>query len=307
MQPSEVRNQRVLIGCLNWGKGHLARSIGLIQQLLNQDNQIYIAADTDQQQVFECYFPRGNFLEIQPYPFYFSGNGNFAIDLWRSRKNILRSIQNEEKHVEHWVKEFKINLVISDHRYGFRANSCHSIFITHQLNLPISWWQKPAQWWHTSQIKKFNEIWVMDSSDSMLAGKLSRNKQFKNLEYIGYYSRFMFQQPNHERLNQLDLVICSGPLPYDEQLLLLYLEDENKQIVCSPKLAEKYKIPNVVAASNWLEIDELMMNAHTIYSYAGYSTLMDLHFLQCNAVLQATVGQTEQEYLLQLYSKSFSK
>lgn len=307
MLPSEVRNQRVLISCLNWGKGHVARSIGLIQQLLDQDNQVYIAADLDQQLIFQSYFPQVNFLEIQPYPFYFSGNGNFAVDLWRSRKNILRTIQNEEKQVKHWVNEFKINLVISDHRYGFRSNAIPSIFVTHQLNLPISWWQKPAQWWHSAQLKLFNEIWVMDSSDSLLAGKLSKNSGFKNVEYIGYYSRFVFHKISSERTKELDLVVCSGPSPYDEQLLLLYLEDENKRIICSPKLATKYNTPNLVPACNWLEIDELMMNAHTIHSYSGYSTLMDLQFLKCKSMLRATVGQTEQEYLLQLHSNNINK
>lgn len=303
MQPSEVNNQRILIACLNWGKGHVSRSIGLIHQLLNQDNQLFIAADIEQKKIFECYFPTVNYLKIPSYPFRFSGNGNFAVDIWKSRKNILKAIQIEQEQVENWVKEHDVSLVISDHRYGFRSKSSASIFVTHQLNLPITWWQKPVQWWHTIQLKKFKQIWVMDSNDSFLAGKLSKNKRFMNLEYIGYYSRFMFQLKVSETEKQLDLVVCSGPSPYDEQLLLVHLNDSKKLIICSPALASNYPQTNVIAALNWIKIDELMLKARIIYSYSGYSTLMDVHFLKCQTKLSATIGQAEQTYLLDLHSK----
>jgi hypothetical protein len=51
MLPSEIQNKRVLISPLNWGMGHVSRCIGLVNQLISQENSIYIACDEEQQQI----------------------------------------------------------------------------------------------------------------------------------------------------------------------------------------------------------------------------------------------------------------
>lgn len=47
----------------------------------------------------------------------------------------------------------------------------------------------------------------------------------------------------------------------------------------------------------------LMLQSNLIICRSGYSSIMDLEVLQKKAVLVATPGQTEQEYLAKLLSK----
>jgi len=292
----DINNQKVLLACLNWGKGHVARSIGLVHELLNQKNEVTIAGDTEQIAIFKSYFPKIKSIHLEKYPFLFSGNGNFSADLWKSRKEIQDFIQFETNWLEDFLKENEIDIIISDHRYGFYSPKVKSIFVTHQLNVALRWWQFPAQRIHHGLMQKFNEIWILDTKDSELAGKLSRNRNSKNVKHIGHFSRFMFAEIKQNR-ESMEVVICNGPEPYDEQLLLKYLDDSSKTIIAPVRLCEKYSHEKLIPSKDWLKCDETILTATKIYAYCGYSTLMDLKFLNCDSELFPTKGQNEQEYL----------
>lgn len=119
MLPESISNQKVLISPLNWGMGHVARSIAIIQQLIDQQNQVFVACDADQQMVYETYFSQLHFISHRPYPFQFSGKGKWAWDLYQQRKKLLARFAEENKEVTAYIFEFQIDVVISDHRYGF--------------------------------------------------------------------------------------------------------------------------------------------------------------------------------------------
>lgn len=301
MTPSEVSNERIILSCLNWGKGHVARCIGLVEQLIVQQNEIIIAGDLEQIEVFKTYFPSLKFIEIPSYPFHFSGNGNFTLDLLKSRNKLKAVIQTETKLVSQIVEKHSISLIISDHRYGFFSAKIPSIFITHQLNLPLKWWQFPAQKIHNQYLSAFNTIWVMDSESNPLAGKLSMRKNQNNLVYIGHYSRFMNQKST--KSDGMNVLICNGPKPYDEQLLLKFINNKKIHIIAPKRLCEKYPNANMRSSENWKECDLIILNAAKIHAYCGYTTLMDAQFLQAKFELFPTIGQMEQEYLFELQKK----
>lgn len=48
---------------------------------------------------------------------------------------IIAAIKNEKKMVSIWCKKYKIDLIISDNRYGFFNEKIKSVFITHQLQI----------------------------------------------------------------------------------------------------------------------------------------------------------------------------
>ena len=48
--------------------------------------------------------------------------------------------------------------------------------------------------------------------------------------------------------------------------------------------------------------DQAILHAEKVISRSGYSTIMDLYFLDCDSELHATNGQREQEYLLHLHA-----
>ena len=165
-------------------------TIGLIDILLRNDNSVFIACSADQQAIFQQYFKEVTFIDHDGYPFEFGGKGKFSIDLLKSF-SALKKRQNEERiEVENYVDFFQIDIVISDHRYGFRSKKVKSIFLTHQLNLPVKWYERWVQKIHLAYLRAFDEIWVLDTEDSKYAGDLSRNNAGLKVQYIGILSRF---------------------------------------------------------------------------------------------------------------------
>ena len=137
MKISAVQNKKILFSCLNWGMGHVSRSIGLLHNLLGQGNKIIVAGSSDQLRIFKTYFPDIQALELDGYPFEFENYNSFQKAIWKQKWQLKKFMNYEKKWVEEKVREFKIDIVLSDHRYGFRSDNCNSIFISHQINLPL--------------------------------------------------------------------------------------------------------------------------------------------------------------------------
>lgn len=291
----DISGQRILLSFLNWGKGHLSRCIDVCRRLELQKNTIVVACTDEDFDILKAYVPSVSHISFADYPFEFSGKGNFATDLWKSRKSFSGFIKWEQHEVERLVKLHKIDTVISDHRYGFRSKNTPSIFITHQVNLALKWWQFPAQVIHEKWMKQFSFIWIMDDEQNSLAGKLSKKRKLKNVAYIGHFSRF--EAINSEKT--IELGVCNGPYPYNLQLLEKLVQNPDLDVIIS---SIPHKDKRVIQPNNWKETDELFYKAKTIHSYCGYSTLMDLERLSCKGNLIPTPGQTEQEYLYSLHN-----
>jgi hypothetical protein len=310
MLPTEIQSKNVLISPLNWGFGHVSRCIPLIYKLLENGNSIFIACDTAQKNVLVQYFgQKVKFIEHQGYPFQFSGKGNYTYDLFFSLGKLLKRSKQELKEVESYVQELKIDIIISDHRYTFRSEKIYSIFMTHQLNLPISWFQFPFKLYHKKQIRKFDSIWIVDKAKNSLAGKLSVNKHFPNSSNIGWLSRFMLYPKND--LKSGSVLIISGPKEYWSNLFNVFSKElesnEIQTIVGSSEIQKLIQSKNLNqnfhASDNWMETDKLLLKTKKIYGYIGYTTLMDVEILNCDSHLIASPGQLEQEYLETLSKK----
>lgn len=308
MSPANIHQKRILLSPLNWGLGHVSRCIGLIRMLQKQENEVIVACDADQQQVFESYFPELEFVFHAGYPFEFSGNGNFASDLFNNRKKLLPRFAQEQKEVAKLVEAHRIDLVIADQRYGFFSTKVPSVFVTHQLHLPLKWYQFPAQWFNARLIQNFTSAWCMDNPTHTLAGKLSAPVSKIPVEYIGHFSRF--EKGACAAAVYDKLFVISGPEPYAEQFfreVLTCVAQQDEQSVCLvPHAYLAEEVPahiEVVVASHWKENDALFHQSRTIVSRAGYSTLMDLEMLGKKAVLIPTPGQSEQQYLAALHAE----
>ncbi len=311
MSPEEIQNKRILISPLNWGMGHVARCIPLIDQLLKQDNQIIVAGDESQLTIFTQYFPNLETVIHGGYPFRFGKKGNFALDLAARFLALNKRLKRELRETEVLVKKYSIDLVISDHRYGFRSSSVPSICLCHQINLPVKALEGWVQRIHHGYLKRFTQIWVPDFHDSQLAGELSKNKIDLNTEYIGPLSRFAIYKDRPVKDIE-ELVIISGPSIYGEKFLNQIVSiprTTSLMVIVSDTLYEKYKNSlnqdNIVLLSSkdWLVCDQTIMRAKKIISRSGYSTLMDLYDLGIPSELTATPGQREQEYLVELWNK----
>lgn len=299
----KVTGEKILIASLNWGWGHVSRTIGLINQLIQNQNEVLIACSEDQLRVFKLYFPDLEYKIIKDYPFQFNGKGNFGLDLLFSSSRYIQTIKKELKNVEELVQDSKPTLIISDHRYGFRNPEIKSIFLTHQLHLPLKWWQISFQRIHERYMKEFDEVWVCDTESNEFAGSLSHSLTGVKCVYIGVISRFQFYDFTNDK--EGEVVVVSGPNPYNEQLIDVFQGAiaDGAKVLGATDLLMKKKVPFEQCITNWKAGDECLLKAKKIYSYSGYSTIMDLSVLKCEAELIATKGQAEQIYLLERFNK----
>jgi uncharacterized protein (TIGR00661 family) len=306
---SKVKHQRILISPLDWGMGHVSRCIALIRLLHQQQNTVLIACDALQKAAFQSYFPDIQYLDHAGYGLQFGGKGNWRSDLLKNLFPWLKKMHAESRQVEKWVKLHEIDLVISDHRYGFRTKSVPSVIVIHQLHLPLKKHEWIAQRRHLSFLRKFDALWVPDDVQQNLSGRLGVPLAGFQIDYIGPLSRFIKQSAT--KLTCDFLYVISGPAPYAEQFfceLLAFIPSGARVTCICPAV---YALPNdlpenvqVIVSQDWKAIDRLFHASGCIVSRAGYSTLMDLKILDKKAILIPTPGQPEQLYLAEKHRNS---
>ena len=202
---------------------------------------------------------------------------------------------------------YKIDIVISDNRFGLYNKNAHCIFITHQLQIKTGnhFTEKIAQKINYKYINRFNECWVIDEEgNNNLAGELSHPTTLPKtaVRYIGVLSRFK----KYEVEKKYDLLaLLSGPEPQRtifENTLLAQMQTLPLDIVVVRGLPTEEEILEVgdLKIYNHLPADALnkmILSAKVIIARSGYTTLMDIATLQAKAIFVPTPGQTEQEYL----------
>jgi uncharacterized protein (TIGR00661 family) len=299
---------KVLIAPLEWGLGHATRCIPIINELLHQHCEIFIAAEGATYSLLKNEFPILTFLPLIGYRMKYSRNKNFLpIKIFAQVPKMIFTIYKEHQWLKKIIKEYKIDAVISDNRFGLYNPNIYSVYITHQLLIKTNsfFTEKIAQQIHYSFIKKYDECWVPDFETNGLAGELSHPKKLPVIiKYLGALSRF----EEKEKLKKYDLLISiSGPEPqrtiFEEKLLndLKFYTGKVLFVRGLPEKHESIKSENVsVEIKNHLdasELNEAILQSDMAVSRCGYTTIMDLVKLKKKAILIPTPGQTEQEYL----------
>ncbi len=306
--------KRVLVAPLDWGLGHATRCIPIVRELLVQGFEVLIGAEKAGAILLQKEFPSIKVISLHGYNISYSEKKRFF--LWKmvaQLPKILRIINGENNWLKKIIDDFKIDIVISDNRFGLYNKNTHCIFITHQLQIKTgnSFTEKITQKINYKYINRFNECWVIDEEGiNNLAGDLSHPKLLPNLplKYIGAISRFK----KYEVGNKYDLLaILSGPEPQRtifENILLAQMQALKLAIVVVRGLpTEKnvleigdMKIYNHLPAA---ALNELILASKTIIARSGYTTIMDIAALQQRAIFVPTPGQTEQEYLARYLSE----
>lgn len=306
-----IKKKRILISPLNWGLGHVTRTIPVIEQLIEQENEVQICCSDSQEAFYRDFFPDLWYIPHEGYPFSFNGKGNWTLDILRNYFSLKRFKKREQKKVADWVAIFKPDLIISDQRFGFYHPIVKSVIISHQLRLPIPKWNFVGQFINTQALKKFDEIWVPDDFNNSLSGILSQNKRLKR-QFIGTCSRFKNRIDTKEKKWDY-LVIISGPEPYNRQFFKQTIDSlenlEKSSIVVIPEsLADSIDQKNTTCTieiqPNPLRMEKLIYSSEIIISRCGYSTLMDLKITGSSAILIPTPGQHEQLYLAKRHAKN---
>lgn len=311
------RKLRVLLAPLDWGLGHATRCIPIIHALNSEGVEVLVAGETGVAKIVEKTLVPVVILPLKGYRVNYSKSRKFFLlkMFWQLPK-IMLAIRHENRWLKKVVREYEIDAIISDNRFGFYHKEIPSVFITHQLSIQTGnhFFDKLAQKINYRYVEHFNECWAPDMPGAdNLAGILSHPTSLPNIpvKYLGMLSRFKKKQV--EKNNDL-LILLSGPEPQRsifEEMLLAQLKDfagitvlvrglpvGGKDI--SSHSNNKFTIHNHLNES---DLSDLIQRSTEIVARCGYSTIMDLTALQRKAILVPTPGQTEQEYLSEYLMK----
>ena len=302
----QILNKTVLIAPLNWGLGHATRSIVIIKALLDLKYNVIIASDGIALQFLKAEVPDLLFLELPSYNIsYAKKTFFFKLKLMAQFFSVYKSVQAEKKMIEKWIALYKIDILISDNRFGVYSAQIPSIYITHQLRVFSGITTGITSLFHQQIIKKFTSCWVpdFDNFEHSLAGKLSQSNKL-TVSKIGPLSRL--KKENIDEVIDV-LFLVSGPEPQRTILENLFRNEIAKNshlrlVLVGGLLEEQQRIEvtDLVTYYNYAtssQIETLMNSSKQIVCRSGYSTIMDLCALQKKALLIPTPGQDEQLYL----------
>ncbi|MBN4047295.1 glycosyltransferase [bacterium AH-315-P13] len=301
-----IAKKRILVAPLNWGLGHAARSIPIINALIEHSYEPIIASDGNALQFLKKEFPDLEAIELPSYNIKYPKKGHLLKwKLLKDAPNIINAVKAEKKLASKIIDTYNIKGIISDNRFGVYSNKAPSVYITHQLNVlsgSSTWFSSKI---HQRFIKKFDECWIPDvEAEPNLSGKLghSKNHDF-NLKYIGPLSRFT--KIDCELVYDL-LVILSGPEPqrtiFETQLLEQFKRYKGK-VLFVKGVIENHQTINKhehITIYNFMltqELEKAINESEVVFTRSGYTTIMDLAKLNKKAFFIPTPGQFEQEYL----------
>ena len=222
--------KRILVAPLDWGIGHATRCVPIIKSLLNNNYEVVIAADSRPLHLLSLEFPKLEIIRLNGYDVKYSNYLPMSINMFLQVPKIMWNIKKENNALNNIIKDYKIDGVISDNRYGLYTKKVPCVFITHQLQIQSPYFAKEIREFNYKYINKFNACWVIDDKENNLAGDLSRPGKLPiNTTYIGTQSRFKYEKLEKK---YAFLGIVSGPEPQRtilEKGLIKVLKDRKEK------------------------------------------------------------------------------
>ncbi len=298
----------VLLAILNWGLGHATRCIPIIEKLLANGHQVVIASDGLALMLLKREFANLKFVELPAYNIWYPQKGSMFLSMLWQTPRLLKTIEQSHQLIEKIVVDYKVDCIISDNRYGCYSTKVYSVFLTHQVNIPLpngfGIFKPLVDKRNFKYINQYNELWIPDVDGHLLSGALSfKNKHCKIPNFfVGSLSRM---KKTAVETTNFTLVILSGPEPQRsifEQKIINQTKFFKGEVllVRGNDIDLKRTIPDnlkIIDLADTLTINKLLLKAKHIICRAGYSSIMDLVALNRTAFIVPTPGQTEQELL----------
>lgn len=297
---------------LDWGLGHATRLVPIIKLFIDKGANVIIGADNAPLEFLKQRFDNCSFVKLPGFEPSYPKGKNMAAKMAMQFPEMKRQAKKAHKLLQQIIDEKKIDVVVSDNRYELFSDKAHTIFITHQLNVQSSGFQKLfspfIKWQINNYLKKYDELWIPDfENEPKLSGRLSQFKELpvEDYSFIGPLSRFDIQDVKPQEKRYDLLIILSGPEPQRtvfEQKLEKQLSGKKFKVAFllgQPSGQETKTKQNITKIPHLNDRDfaNIIMSSDLIVSRPGYSTLMDLVVFGKNAIFVPTPGQTEQEYL----------
>ncbi len=315
--PSGI-NDKILICPLNWGLGHATRCVPLIRQLLTEGHEPVILADGYPLEFLKQEFPSLRFIELPSYNVYYAAGKSQVGAMIYNLPQIIRGIVQEHVWLHNFLKTERFDRIISDNRFGMWNKRIHSVYITHQVmvKMPngLKFLEPLIYRMHKGFINRYHECWIPDNKENgWFSGDLSHKYPLPaNARFIGILSRFKDLKNIVPNTNYDQVCVVSGVEPqrtiFENQLIEKYKYGASKTLILSGKpqkqnIKKESGIMDIVSHLPDSELAAVFLGAKKIIARSGYSTIMDLASLNClhKAEFIPTPGQTEQEYLADLY------
>ena len=310
------KRKKILFAVLDWGLGHATRSIPLIR-VLAKDYEVIVAATGRPYELLKDEFPYLQHLDVPDYGVKYSKTSWLLLPYLAVQiPGIIYKFVKEHRTIEKIVTEKKIDLVISDNRYGVYSSKVPSYFITHQLRFRfpkiLRRFEIFSEYFNRFFFSKFRKVFIPDASGfPNLSGDLAHKGgivKHDKIIYIGPVAD-VNSKIDREGGDVSLFVSISGPEPQRtlfEKLIMEQLKDisGNKIVVLGKPGDDIYLKTDDTEIFSHLprkKIHEIMSKADIVISRSGYTTVMELAALGKKALFVPTPGQTEQEYLSSFY------
>lgn len=275
------------------------------------DCEVWVAAEGESAALLRSNFPDLKIIDLPGYRIRYSKTRwSFPFRIIGQIPKIIRAIFREHRWLAELLKREKLDLIISDNRYGLYSGSVRSVIMTHQLQVLSGFGTLPdylLRKCHYAFLSRFHRCWVIDRpGNDNLGGKLSHPPDRPaHVQYLGILSQFETLRPNEQKGHVL--ILLSGPEPMRSRLEALLLTQAGALpayqftvVAGAPHKTVISPLPSHVTYFPFLDagrLQVLVQQAELVICRSGYSTLMDLSVLKKRALLIPTPGQTEQEYL----------
>jgi uncharacterized protein (TIGR00661 family) len=310
---------RVMVCPLNWGLGHASRCIPIIRMLKEAGFEVIIAAEGRALSLLKEELNDIDAIIFKGFSPRFPSEKNIILKVPVWLISLAWYTLKEHYALPKLVKEYDIDIVISDNRYGLFTKKAKCIFITHQVMIKIPRCFKFAETLlyqiNRYFIQKFDSCWIPDlPGPENLSGDLSHKYPLPvNTNFIGLLSRFRSGPESGATDSGNILALLSGPEPqrtiFEKLLLDQFKKTNHPATIIQGKPSVNFNNESIenVSILNHLRIEDLsfnIKNAGIVICRSGYSTLMDMAVLGKKEVLLVpTPGQTEQEYLAERLRK----
>lgn len=310
------KRRRVLICPLNWGLGHATRLVPVVRELVAQGFEPVLAGSEAALAVLRGEFPGLESVAFGSYRVRYSRGGSQVWAMLRSLPRIVAGIVAEHYYLKKLVRQYDIDAVVSDNRFGLWHKGVLSVYFTHQIMVKMPPRLKFLEKWgyrlHKKLIERYDACLVPDfRGEDNLSGDLAHQYPLpSNAHFVGILSRFAPRQAAESlRAKKHDLlVLLSGPEPqrsiFEEKIFQELAHTSRRVLVVRGKPGTQQR-PVFPARAGLKIVNHLpgaalrkaILEAGVVVCRAGYSSIMDLVRLQKTAILVPTPGQTEQEYL----------
>ncbi len=310
---------KILVAPLNWGLGHAARCIPLVRKYVEAGDEVLLGGNGESLVLLHKHFPDLRTVMLAPLEVTYSTGNRQVGAMVHALPSLIRSAWQDHWMLEKLLQQEKIDLVVSDNRFGLFANytqtqktlfssrktdqegnkvrtEVRSVYITHQLHimLPKGWrWAEPiAEWAHRQVWKHYDEVWVPDRKENGLSGKLSHGvTNDPRVQFIGTLSRFEGCAGMEIESDYKDyevVAVLSGPEPqrslFEKTIQERYAGRTERVLIVEGKVNRpptRLRHGNItrVAHLNDTDMAAALLGARKIIARSGYSTLMDLDAL----------------------------